>query len=306
MITIRETKDYQSVLTLWNQEVGFIYPLDEEVFSQNLINYPYKVVYGAYNDTQLVGFIVGKTWDGDIMSELNDKAWISLFYVARKYRRCGIGSQLLTQLETTFNNKSEMNVGRDINAFFPGIPCDFDNLTDTWFEKRGYISGKYTHDLVNRNPSHFPIKNKRYLFREGKIEDKEQFLAWIYQQFGIRWHYEAYQYFEKGGTGKEYVFAFDDNKLIAFCRINDQSFNHFGYNMTWRKRFALLGGVGPLGVDKVYRGKQLGYDIVAYGINTLIKRGIQEIIIDWTGLLDFYQQFGFEVWKSFKYMSKKR
>ena len=76
------------------------------------------------------------------------------------------------------------------------------------------------------------------------------------------------------------------------------------YSLTWRKRFVALGGIGPLGVDASYRNKHIGYDIVAYAHNVLIDNNVSDIIIDWTGLLDFYRQFGFEVFKSYFYMAK--
>ena len=76
------------------------------------------------------------------------------------------------------------------------------------------------------------------------------------------------------------------------------------YSLTWRKRFMALGGIGPLGVDTSYRNKNIGYDIVAYAHNVLIDNNVSNIIIDWTGLLDFYRQFGFEVFKSYFYMTK--
>ena len=38
--------------------------------------------------------------------------------------------------------------------------------------------------------------------------------------------------------------------------------------------------------------------------NILIENDVTNIIIDWTGLLDFYRKLGFEVFKSYYYMSK--
>jgi hypothetical protein len=49
----------------------------------------------------------------------------------------------------------------------------------------------------------------------------------------------------------------------------------------------------------------LGYDIVAASVNALVEAGVSDIIIDWTGLLDFYRKLGFEVWKSYSYLYKK-
>lgn len=305
MYVISVMKEYEAIRTLWNEEMGFIFPISEHMFQQNALEYEPKRAYGAYEEDTLVGFILGKSYDGDIMTQLKDVAWISLFYVSKKHRRRGIGSSLLHTLEKYYIGKKEIFVGRDVNNFFPGVPCDFDNLTDDWFLKRGYTAGKYTHDLINLNCIKTPLKSQGFDFREARISDSEALQKWILEQFSERWHFDCYDYFAHGGTGKEYVLAFDQDQIVAFAKINDQSFPRFGYHLTWHTRFNALAGIGPLGVDRSYRGKDLGYDIVAFAINTLIERGKKEIMIDWTGILEFYQQFNFEVWKSFKYMSKK-
>ena len=65
---------------------------------------------------------------------------IKIFYVSRKRRREGIGSTLLSLCEGKLKslNIQEILFGADYDNFFPGIPCDFDNLTQGFLEKRGY------------------------------------------------------------------------------------------------------------------------------------------------------------------------
>ena len=98
----------------------------------------------------------------------------------------------------------------------------------------------------------------------------------------------------------------DNNKICAFAKVGYPSTkdNLISYSMVWRNRFTSLGGIGPLGVDKEYRKRHLGRDIVIYGKNVLIDNNVTDIIIDWTGLLDFYRPYGFEVWKSYHYLTK--
>lgn len=305
MIKYQSIIDYIDCINLWNREVGFIYPITPEVFKQNVLNYQSKIAYGAYNDNELVGFIIGKTFESPILSSYNNKAWISLFYVSHKYRRQGIGSKLLTMLEDNFNDKEEIFVGKDINNFFPGVPTDFINLTDNFLLKRGYEGNKYTHDLINYNPQYYPTRNQDCEYVVGTIEIKDQLLKFLEKNFPGRWYYDAYDYFRNGGNGTSYALIKKNNAIIAFARINDRHEKIYPYNVTWYKRFKNLGGIGPLGVDIDERGKGFGYDIVAHAINILKNRNIVEMIIDWTGILEFYQKFNFEVWKNFKYMSKK-
>ena len=46
-------------------------------------------------------------------------------------------------------------------------------------------------------------------------------------------------------------------------------------------------------------------DMMSKGIECLIKKNVTEIMLDWTGLMEIYDRFGFEVWKSYKYMYKQ-
>lgn len=305
MITYKDVVNLFECMDLWNNEMGSIYPITKAVYNQNVINYDQKKVYGAYHLNNLVGFIISKKYEDDDLPSYNKLGFISIFYVSKKYRKQGIGSELLKMAEKYLEDKTTINIGKDINNFFPGVPCDFDNLTDVWLEKRGYQGERYTHDLINHNPKKITLKPDGFKYQLCTLSEKEALLEFMKNNFQGRWYYEAANYFNNGGTGKEYSICLDKDKVIAFARTNDRTFTDIHYNTIWYDRFNNLGGVGPLGVDKNYRGMKLGYNIVAYGINVLLDKNISEIIIDWTGLLEFYQQFGFEVWKSFKYMAKK-
>ena len=304
MIKYKEVVELEDIRILWNQEFGFIYPITKAVFKQNIIDYQNLKAFGAYDESQLVGFIICKDNITNIESYKN-LGWISLFMVAKPYRRQGIGSVLLHSAETYFKDKSEILIGRDVFNFFPGVPIDFNNLSDSWLIRRGYIDGGYTHDVVNTHLKKMELRNNKFRYQICTLKEKDALLGFMKNNFPGRWYYEASDYFANGGNGNEYAICLDNDKVIAFARTNDRSFKHIHYNTTWYDRFNNLGGIGPLGVDKTYRGQDLGFDIVAYANNALLSRGITEIIIDWTGLLEFYRQFGFEVFKSYKYLSKK-
>ncbi len=168
----------------------------------------------------------------------------------------------------------------------------------------GYFGSRSTHDMFCANIMEYPLQNMNMSFSVATKEDEEGIIE-LLKTFSDRWAHEGIRYFEAGGTGHEYVIAKHEGKVIAFARINDRSFPYGGYNITWHARFVNLGGIGPLGVHKSYQGRGLGSDIVIYALREMKKRGMIEIMIDWTGLVTFYQQFGFEVWKTYKYMSKK-
>ena len=141
----------------------------------------------------------------------------------------------------------------------------------------------------------------------GNQVDKKDLIEFLDKNWPGRWTKEAVDYFEQGGDGGEYLVGLDKEKICAFAKVNfpNTPTKLISYNLTWREKFNSLGGIGPLGVNIDYRGNHIGYDIIAEAINRLIDSGAEDIIIDWTNLLDFYRKFEFEVWKSYDYLQKK-
>ncbi len=306
------------IIKLWNSEVGYIYPITKEMFNQNINECKYfsnEVSFVAIEGKKIVGFIFGKIYDNDpIMSKYINASFISLIYVSRDYRRNGIGSKLLELFESCIKSRkiTKIMLGSDLDNFFPGIPNDFDNLTDVFFRKRGYTVTYYTHDLVKKltrndvlvynsyardNKTNFEI---RYYTKEDEQKVKEFFEKCFYG----RWYNEAIEYFENDEINDEYLLAFDNDKVVGFLRLNKQKIKKISYNIMWSKRFDKLLGVGPLGVDADYRKNGIATRLLLKGIADGVVEGFSHAMIDWTGLVTYYQKFGFETWKCYQYANK--
>jgi len=135
----------------------------------------------------------------------------------------------------------------------------------------------------------------------ASIQDKEELLRFMNQVFPGRWEYETIRYFQKGGTGREFVLLKKAGKVIGFCRINDDQSPVIYSNVYWAPLFSEpLGGIGSLGVDPVERGNGYGLAAVLAGIATLRSRGINRIAIDWTAIVDFYGKMGYQIWKEYR------
>lgn len=310
IIKLKDYNNNNEICKLWNSEYGFIYPITLELFERNLQNAYDDASYVAIENKSLIGFIVGKIWqDKYEVGNYSDCGWISLIFVDKHYRKRGIGTKLLEKVEEQFNknNKKTLYVGRDYFNYFPGLPSDMKNSLE-WFEKRGFEKSYCTYDLICKNKDVETIVNKNYEFRLATLNDSEKLISFMNNNFPGRWTKELIDYWNYGGTGSEYLLVLDNDKIKAFAKINypNTKENLISYSLTWRKRFAALGGIGPLGVDKNSRGHHLGRDIVAYAKNILIENNATDIIIDWTGLLDFYRPMGFEVWKSYYYLTKTK
>lgn len=298
-------KELLDCLKLWNDEMGLIYPITQKAFYQNVIDYSEKDGLVAYCDNQVKGFIFLKQFSDDKLVDYTNNLFISLFYVSKKYRRQGVGSTLF-DFANKICGKRDLIIGKDIYNFFPGVPTDFDNLTDVWLEKRGFTGHRYTHDLIARNPKSYEIKNKEVVYKYCEDEEKDKLIEFIKKNNWKRWALEVEEYFsnKKENDEKAYIIGLLYGEIISFVRVNTNEMNIVAYNVMWQNRFEKLGGIGPLGVDKEQRKSGLGKDMMSIAINDLLKKGCKELMIDWTGLMELYSKFNFEVWKSYKYMQK--
>jgi len=307
---LSKENDLNQICKIWNEEIGDLFPITEELMQRNIIDAYLDASFVAIENDSVKGFIIGKIWQSNFYIESYEKAgWISLIYVQPEFRNQGIGTKLLELTETEFNrlNNEIIHIGKDYNDFFPGLPKALDKSLD-WFIKRGYNWSGDTFDLINKDKEKIELKNKNLEFRQASLDDKNNLLDFIKRNWPGRWLKEAIDYFANGGTGKEYQIGLDEGKVIAFVKTSypDTLESLTGNSLTWRACFESLGGLGPLGVDKEYRGRHIGFDIVASGKNALIAAGASNILIDWTSLIDFYSQFGFEIWRSYHYLTKNR
>lgn len=305
--------ELNKIKELWNDEVGFIYPIDDKVFAHHVINSAFLAknasFVAVYNDNP-IGVIISKTFNTGEISAYSDRSWICLFYVSKHFRKRGIGSSLLEKCldELKKMKKTECFIGQDIGNFFPGIPCDFDSLTENFLIKRGFSSFGCTHDLVLKDKSiikSIAKENFRYEYRYLNVSDEKErnsLLSFMENNFLGRWTYELNEYFKNEMMFNNYYLALDNDKVIGFVRVNDTTNTNISYNITWAKRFNNLVGIGPLGIDANYRGKNISKEMMESVLYEILSKNDCDILIDWTSLLTYYQQYGFEVWKVYTKM----
>lgn len=320
IIKLLEFKDYEKLYKMWNDEFGFIFPITKELFNKNVFEYGNCAIdnsFVAVEDTEAVGFVIGKTWlEKYYVEAYLEMGWISLIYVKPSFRNQGIGTALLNKVEEIFinENKKSISLGRDYYNFFPGLPNEL-KYYRTWFEKKGYIANYDTNDLIKRNTITTkkeilkPYKdNKPYIIRRATVDDFEGIDNLIKKNWPGRWYMEYLDYVAHGGTGYEYMICLtEENKVCGFCKVCDiyTPLELCGYSMNFYDRFDYLGGIGPLGVDSNYRKLNIANNLLKTIINELLEKEVSEIIIDWTNLMHIYQKYGFEIWKSYTYIQKE-
>ncbi|WP_139490872.1 GNAT family N-acetyltransferase [Brevibacillus dissolubilis] len=313
-------RQVDAVCQLWNQEVGSHFPMRESLFQKNSMDDPNLLHDGswiAWDETadRLAGFVISKSWQDEIVQQAAiwhdpQTGWIQALLVHHDYRGQGIGSELIKRAEQALRRTgvARIRLGSDLYHYFPGIPRDFTQAAE-WFGRRGYRLGMEQHDLLadftDLPDTPMPALSGATL-RLMVPYDREAFLSFLRESFPGRWEYEGHRYFADGGSGREFLLLEKDRELIGFCRLNDAHSPVIAQNMYWSPLFGgAVGGIGPLGISEAARGSGYGLAIVQAAVHVLQKRGIRQIVIDWTEHVDFYAKLGFGVWKSYVLADKE-
>lgn len=303
-----------SLVDLWNEEYARSFPMRNILFKQNSItdrNIHWESSFVAVSENgDPIGFIISKVWKEE-MDLFKNRGWINSLVVKKDYRLKGLGTELFRSAEKKLMEAGIKTVflGRDPWHYFPGIP-DEDEGAKRWAVKQGFVSKGKDFDMYRHIPDGEATDHpalEGYEFMTLRQEEQEQLLEFLHASFPGRWEYETVEYFKRGGMGREFVVAKKNNKIVGFCRVNDSQSPFIAQNVYWAPLFSdhELGGIGPLGIDSKERKKGLGLEIVKAGIRTLQERGNQSIVIDWTGITDFYKKLGFDIWKSYEAYSKQ-
>jgi ribosomal protein S18 acetylase RimI-like enzyme len=302
---------------LWNKELQSSFPMRERLLRQNIFQDPNFLSDGSWvawdeEKNAAAGYIVTKAWQDYSagMNIDNEKGWIHSLVVGSDYRHQGIGSELLDRAEGALiaRGAKVISLGSDFHRrMFPGIPDDFTDVK-MWFTKKGYTQTTISHDLTKSYEEGVVVDLPQFdnvMFRLAQPDELEKVISLLNRNFA-GWAYQTRQYWELGGTGREFVLLEREGEIIGFCRINDSHSPIFAQNIYWEPLFhGELGGIGPLGVDERFRGLNYGLGIVQAGIHILMQRGIKHIVIDTTPFVDFYGKLGYKVWKSYALFEKR-
>jgi GNAT superfamily N-acetyltransferase len=312
-----EVSHLDEILALWNNELSDSFPMRLRLLHQNIVEDRQWLREGSWaaieEDTgRVVGFVISK-----IASEATERfgigqdlGWIHALMVESRHRNSGIGNTLLLKAEQAMLNAGARRIllGNDLHSrMFPGIPDVFET-TKKWFEKRGYVLQEQVYDLLNTYRDEEEVALPQVLdatLRIANAGDREALHAFMSRCFRGTWDYQHQEYWERGGTGREFVLLEKQGVIIGFCRINDAQSPLLAQNIYWSPLFnEELGGIGPLGIDENFRGHQYGISIVQAAIHYLMQRGIRRIVIDTTPFVDFYGKLNYRIWKSYSRYNK--
>ena len=284
------------MVSLVNDNLSESYRTTEELFNKKTFLEEDLYLDGSYafiEDNDIKGFIICKLNNTNV-KEYEDTAWINSIFIDKKYQGKGIGTLLLKECESSLREKNvkKIIVGCDFNNFYSGIPEPTEHK-ENFFSCNGYIlNDQYHYDLIN-NISKMDF-NKYKSHREEfkgellKYYELPKLNSFLQSSFPERWAFEIEEYIRVTKDIDNIILLKKKEDIIGFCKVEI-----FKDNVS-------IGSLGPIGVSENCRGRGLGKKILVYALEILQHRKVENVLIDWTILKDFYGQFGFTPHRTYK------
>jgi len=228
--------------------------------------------------------------------------YIKLICVEEKFRRKGIATDLLKQVEDKMKSR-ETTVIRVYesypNYFMPGIDPFYTEAV-CFFERNGYKKFQDTSNLVCdlSNQSFFTneeeaiLRKDNIICRRAEEKDRESINKWLEKNFEA-WKAEVSASYKNNPVSLHV--ALFNNEIVAFSAYEA---NNKG-----------TGWFGPMGTDKVLRGKKVGGILLKRCLADMKEMGFVKAIIPWVGPIPFYMHYANArvqrvFWRYEKYLNK--
>ncbi len=310
----------ESVIELWQRCLGTQYPLTDRLFRQNVLNDPFGQSEGnvvALQNGQLVGWALCRVLKGlpPELARYEGRASIGALCVHPNHRRRGIGSLLYTHAEAFVLSQgaSTFTVVHYPHHLLVGIPSEAADLK-AFLARHGFQEWRDAYDLHRRLtdptlgaqltdgmrtlPPQVSIRPAQH-GNEGVIID------FVAREFPGGWHYDTQRFFDHGGVPSDLIVVLEDHAMVGFAHTHTPDSVELRGSLHWiSQRAKGWGGLGPIGIAATHRRRGIGFALLCAGVQHLRARGVEDLVIDWTDLLNFYGRLGFRIWKRYWQGSK--
>jgi GNAT superfamily N-acetyltransferase len=310
----------QQVLTVWNAALGEQFPLSPELFLQNGVRDPHVDPEACWLATvpghpDAVGLCLAKVVREPLGADgwLPQQGWVSLLAVHPAHQRRGIGTALLARAEQYLRaqRRHVITLGSDPNHFLPGVPVGEGALA--FFRAAGYVFTGDAYDLCRTVSRQAAVMGRRTPPVEGGVairplepEDAPRLLAFLDEVFPGRWRYVVGRFLRQGGAIGDIMGVVRAGQVVGFALLFHPRSRWIGPSVAWtwgsRRR---AGGIGPMGLAPRFRGRGLGLALLDRSVCHLAQRGVEDVVVDWTVLLDFYGRLGFAPWRHYRHGEKR-
>ncbi|MCB0824580.1 MAG: GNAT family N-acetyltransferase [Armatimonadetes bacterium] len=292
----------EDLLKAWRRFVPERYQVDLGCFLENGIQHPtfWETPSIAITEGEdVIGFILMKKSPADLYSGPSIfRSHIS----AMCFQDLETGCQLIEEIKDITVGK-ELVLGQDHGHIFPGAPDDWPELNyvleSSGFQTQERVSVDVEANLQDLEWSLWmaPLIISDWRVRRATPSDERELFNFMHTDFPGRWEYDVFQKCSRKREHEDIFILTDGFAVEGFAYT--QSF-------ATTKTLPIAGGVwhqslgekwgslGPIGVSQKVRGQKLGGALLAASLNEMKKSGVEQCIIDWTNLINFYAKFGFK------------
>lgn len=298
--------DFERLAAFWNNCSPEKYRIDGEQLRLNTVDSP-VFDWGAscieLADGEILGFVsVKKSASSLYFGPDQDVAHLScLAYCESQY-----GVDMMADVKRLLTNRgcSKLQFGQDSRHFFPGCPTDYPSLL-SFLTVEGFTEGGECVDLERSLvgfENSYPAPEGDEL-RAVEVKDIPSLSEFFDREFPHRWKYDTMT--KVGIEGPSCVFGlFHGDRIDGFALVQDFTNKAPIGGAVWHVSMGpKWGALGAIGVAKDLRGKGSGIALLGSALEYLRDRGVDQCVIDWTGLVDFYGKMGFLPTRRYKSMS---
>lgn len=296
--------DLPACLELWCKTVPAKYQIAFDTLAPKLFGHPnflsdYSFV--AVQESCIVGFLAVKQNPVGTLYSLANHNRIHINSLAFESKE--IAHTLLNALESQC--KQPLVFGQDNGHIFPGVPEEWTDLNSV-LKERGYSREDIWINDLERSLRDFEFEYSLpdgYEIRRTTQEDFPSLDQFFSSEFPGRWHYDTVTY----------KINWQNEPSDIFILLTEDQIKGFAYTQSfattkipiagcvWTPSLGKCwGGLGPIGISRDIRGQNLGAALLIASLLELKSNGVQQCIIDWTSLVDFYGKYGFQVTRRYK------
>ncbi len=299
--------DLAALVSIWNAACGTDLALTLRFVEFNTRPSTGAVQAGqiAMQNDQLVGFVLASALPNDPQTSSPQVGWVDAIAVLGNQQQQGIGSTLLIWAEEWLGAQgcTRFRLGGSLRPFTPGYPVELGDVE--FFKKRGYAEragGAETWDVArdlgdyvrrtSGGASHTTI-------HPAQSGDEKALLEFLYREFPNRWRYEFEEFLRQSGRISDYMLLLTERGVDGFARLTFEDSERPIERFYPRCLPRPWGQLGPIGVSAETRGKGYGSALLDASLCHLRDKGVRGCVIDWTGLVDLYDKFGFKPYRRY-------
>ncbi len=300
----------QAAVRCWDAACGADLPISERFVRFNVQPWQGERCAGqlALLDDQPVGFVLASALADAPLVNPTGEGWIDAIAVLPDAQRQGIGNALLAWATGWLREQgcTGARLGGGLRPFVVGLPAALDNAG--FFTCRGFVTFSEPCDMAANLATYTPPPEVREVdaaVRPAQRGQEEALLDFLRREFPGRWRFEAEEHLRLGGRITDFMLLWTERGVDGCCALT--------FGDSWRpiERFypyALprpWGQLGSVGVSADCRGRGYGLALLDAALRRLHNNGVNGCVIDWVRRVDFYEKFGFSVYRRYLAMTQE-